>query len=200
MDHIELVAWQNDHMKRSLVALVVLAVSLVACGGGGDATADSVATLETTTSTTAPVATTTMVPFDMEEAAMAAVECFREQGVDVPDPTVDANGNIQFSQDIDPATFDQDAMAAAQVECSEELSRVITGFVGTDLTGLQDQLLEYSQCMRENGFDLPDPDFSGFAGGGLAEGPFGEIDPEDPDFVAANEVCEGILANLLPGG
>lgn len=190
---------QNETMKRTYAAALILVLTLAACSGGDTQTDDSVATLETTASTVAGP-TTTAAPIDMEAAALEAVACFREQGVDLPDPAVDADGNVQFSQDIDPSTLDEDALAAAQAACAEELSRVITGFIGTDLTGFQDGLLEYAQCMRDNGFDLPDPDFSNFASGGAAAGPFGDIDPEDPDFVAANTVCEDILADITPGG
>ncbi len=186
-------------MKNLLTTLVLFSLVLAGCSGDDTPAEDSIATLETT-ATTSGGSTTTVASVDMEAAALEAVACFREQGVDLPDPVVDANGNVQFSQDIDPSTLDEDALAAAQAECSEELSRVITGFIGTDLTGFQDRLLEYAQCMRDNGFDLPDPDFTSFASGGLAEGPFGEIDPEDPDFVEANQACEDILADLAPGG
>ena len=53
--------------------------------------------------------------------------------------------------------------------------------------------------MRDNGFDLPDPDFSNFdLAGGV--GPFGEIDPTEPDFEEALEACQDIFANLPFGG
>lgn len=191
---------QNGLMKHRSIVLIALVVVLTACSGGASETTATVASLETQESSVPSNGVTTTTPIDMEAAAMAAVECFREQGVDLPDPVVDAGGNVQFSQDFDPSTLDQDAMAAAQEQCSEELSRVITGFIGTDLTSLQDGLLEYAQCMRDNGFDMPDPDFAGFAEGGLAAGPFGDIDQTDPDFVTANDVCEDILATLTPGG
>jgi hypothetical protein len=53
---------------------------------------------------------------------------------------------------------------------------------------------EYAACMRENGYDLPEPNVSG-------EGPVfseSEVDREDPKFEAANEKCESILG--VPGG
>lgn len=184
-------------MRIRFFVMLFVVGALSACSGGGAETTVTVASLETSIPSEA---VTTTTPIDMEEAAMAAVACFREQGVDLPDPVTDSNGNVQFSADFDPSTLDQDAMAAAQEACSEELSRVITGFIGTDLTSLQDGLLAYAQCMRDNGFDMPDPDFSGFADGGLAAGPFGEIDQTDPDFVTANDACEEILATLTPGG
>jgi hypothetical protein len=62
--------------------------------------------------------------------------------------------------------------------------------------------------MRDNGYDMDDPDFSSFGPGAEGEpaegarvGPFGEIDQDDPDFVAANEACGEILGGLprVPG-
>jgi hypothetical protein len=46
--------------------------------------------------------------------------------------------------------------------------------------------------MRENGYDMPDPDFSG--NGHSGAGPFGDaIDIDDPAFQAAARLCEGII-------
>ncbi len=52
----------------------------------------------------------------------------------------------------------------------------------------------FAACMRDNGFDMPDPDFSGLALRG--DGPFGEVDLEDPAFESALEQCDDILANI----
>lgn len=170
--------------------LALLLVFVVACGGSSDA--EEVATLETTAASAASTTTTTV---NMELAAQEAVNCFRAEGIDFPDPTLDVNGNVQFDTSFDLSVYDQDELSAAQAACSEELSRVIMGFVGTDLTGLADGLLEYAICMRENGFDLPDPDFAELAD----SGPFGEIDQDDPDFQAADEVCRDVLQTIVPG-
>lgn len=60
----------------------------------------------------------------------------------------------------------------------------------------QEALLDYTECMRDEGIDLPDPDFSGEGGGGrILIGPDG-IDPDDPDFRAAQEKCSPILESL----
>jgi hypothetical protein len=61
----------------------------------------------------------------------------------------------------------------------------------------QEILLDYTECMRKEGIDVPDPDFSGGARGGfrIQLGPNG-LDPDDPEFEAAREKCEPILATL----
>jgi hypothetical protein len=60
-----------------------------------------------------------------------------------------------------------------------------------DLTGREDELLAFAVCMRENGYDMPDPDFSG--NGHRGAGPFGDaIDTDDP-VQRAVKSCEGIV-------
>ncbi len=56
-------------------------------------------------------------------------------------------------------------------------------------------MLEYARCMRDEGVDMPDPDFS--QGGGFI-GMGGDVDPDDPDFRAADEVCRSILEEVRP--
>jgi hypothetical protein len=64
---------------------------------------------------------------------------------------------------------------------------------GSAVTGmsaeLEDAMVEFATCMREQGIDFPDPG----AGGGLLIGPDSDIDPEDPDFEAAEATCKPIL-------
>ena len=68
------------------------------------------------------------------------------------------------------------------------------GLSSEDLTGREDELLALAVCMRENGYDMPDPDFSGDGHSGA--GPFGDaIDIDDPDFLTAARSCEGIVAD-----
>jgi hypothetical protein len=45
--------------------------------------------------------------------------------------------------------------------------------------------------MRENGYEMPDPDFSGE--GHIDDGPLGDaLDTDHPDFQRASVSCEGI--------
>ena len=44
-----------------------------------------------------------------------------------------------------------------------------------------DALLELARCMREQGFDIPDPD--------PVTGGFGELDKNSPEFTEAFEQC-----------
>ncbi len=64
-----------------------------------------------------------------------------------------------------------------------------------DLVELQDTFLEFAACMRDNGYDIPDPDFSGDTFGGFFE--MGEnIDPNDPAFLEAMGQCQDIFTRF----
>lgn len=54
---------------------------------------------------------------------------------------------------------------------------------------MQDQALAFSRCMREQGVDMPDPQFGGEGQVMLTIGPDGGLDPSDPKFEAAQQAC-----------
>ena len=60
-------------------------------------------------------------------------------------------------------------------------------------------MLEYAQCMRDNGIDMPDPQFD--EDGGVtrsASRPDSGIDPESEEFKAAEEECRPIMEEVRP--
>jgi hypothetical protein len=61
----------------------------------------------------------------------------------------------------------------------------------------QTAILAYARCLRSQGFDVPDPDFSQGGGGGL-RAVFGRVDRNDPKFRKAQEKCRPILAAVRP--
>jgi hypothetical protein len=67
-----------------------------------------------------------------------------------------------------------------------------------DDSEIEDAMLEYAQCMRDNGIDMPDPEFED--GGGVHLGFDSEsgIDPESEEFKAAEEACEPIMEEARP--
>ena len=140
-----------------------------------------------------------------EERLLAFAECMRENGVDFPDPVVEADGTVTFGfrpgggggglQRLGEIGRDPDT-PAARAACEGLIEGLAfgPGQGGVDLIELQDALLEFAQCMRDNGVDMGDPDLSRFGPGGNDDdqpgGPFGAIDVNDPDFAAAFEVCQ----------
>jgi hypothetical protein len=188
-----------------LLGLLLLTAS---CDGSGDST-DGVASLEGADTLTVSPETETTVAVDQEQAMLDFAACMRDNGVDIEDPTVDADGNLQFgglrgaagTEDID-----RDAMRQAMDTCRNLIEGLAIGPGGGDFdpTELQDTMLEYAACMRDNGFDMPDPDFSssGPSADGTGEGrggPFGSIDHSDPDFQVAQQACQDILSGFGRG-
>jgi len=183
-------------VKKLIPLIAVLALVLAACGGGSD---DGVASLET--ETTVAVDQAVDIDVDNEQALTDFAQCMRDNGIDMDDPTVDANGNLTFggqSQQGNIEEFDQDALQAAFDACEEHLAGVAMGFTDTDLSEIEDTLLEFTSCMREQGFDMADPDLSGGPGGVIDM--FGDLDPSDPDVLEAAEECQEVFANLPFGG
>lgn len=183
-------------MKKLIPLIAVLTLVLAACGGGSD---DGVASLETETTVAADQAVD--IETDNEQALTDFAQCMRDNGIDMDDPTVDANGNLTFggqSQQGNIEEFDEDALQAAFEACEEHLAGVAMGFTDTDLSEIEDTLLEFTSCMREQGFDMADPDLSGGPGGVIDM--FGDLDPSDPDVLEAAEECQEVFANLPFGG
>lgn len=51
---------------------------------------------------------------------------------------------------------------------------------------MEEAMVEFAACMRENGYDMPDPE-----GEGMIALP--AVDPDDEELVAALEACEDII-------
>ena len=161
-------------MNKAPILGLVLACALVvaACSGTGES--PSVASLESG-SVEAPLdasAEDSDPTADSEEAMLAFTQCLRDQGIDVGDPTVDEDGNLQLppieftvetgDTDGEPQMSEFDDLIAP---CEEHLAGVVINASSQDATEFEDAFLEYAQCMRANGVDMPDPDLSG--GGGI---------------------------------
>jgi hypothetical protein len=194
--------------KKWTLLIAVLALVAAACGGSGSDDGEGVASLTDANSAlddAAAAAEEIPDPVDAEQALLAFTQCLRDEGLDIADPTVDSDGNPRlsrpdFGEDGPPEGFRESAEA-----CQELLEGVTLGRQQRDLTEFQDTFLEFASCMRDNGYDMPDPDFSNFGQPGQGQGqggggPFGQIDREDPDFVAASEACGDILGGIGRGG
>jgi hypothetical protein len=134
-----------------------------------------------------------------EDAVMAFTVCLRDEGLDVEDPIVDDQGNLRPPRLRDIADLDRDVIETAFEACNEYLDDVAFGLDSEDRTEREDELLIFAACVRENGYDMPDPDFStprspGSGGGG----PFGGLDREDPAFQAALAACSDVFGAGAP--
>lgn len=177
--------------RLAAVVLLVATVGLaVACGGdsGSDVARADDADSAASTST----ASTTEAASDAEQAQLDFAQCMRDEGLDFPDPTPDANGDLQFQP---PAgDVDQDAFQRGAEACQEYLQGAGGQLADPDDPAFQDAQLEFAQCMRDEGIDVPDPQAGGNPGPGAVT-----LDTDDPAVQAALETCGSIIQGGLGG-
>jgi hypothetical protein len=185
--------------SRTTIACVALALGLAACGGGEGDDATGVASIDKVgTTSVAPVGGADESNVNDEAAVLEFAECMRDGGIDFPDPVVDPDGNLGFDLMAmrDLGEVDQSELEAAFEPCALLLEFVSFGFERIFEADFQDDLIAFSACMRENGFDMPDPDFSALTSTGQLYPE--ELDPNDPDFEPAFEACQDTLPGI-PG-
>ena len=173
-----------------LVVAIILALVLTACGSSGEGgTATGVASLEDVVSAAAAVEpdaadgaeeTEAVGDLSIDEAVLEFSACMRDEGVDFPDIGIDADGNPDIRDAFDSAGIsprDED-VRAAMGECRTILEGV--GFGGGGRAGLadnvevQDALVEFSDCVRDDGWDVGDLELGGRQAGADTEADAGE--------------------------
>lgn len=189
-------------MKRLVPIGIALALLVAACGGSAD---DGVAALSGENGDEATATDETTTEQDLEEAILAFSACMRENGIeDFQDPQISEDGGIAFQlgrgEGDTPSAAEREEMQQAFQACSGLLEGQAFGpGAAIDTSEIEDRLYEFAACMRENGYDMPDPDLSAIgppeegSDPGEFQGPFGEIDPDDPAFRAAAEACEEVF-------
>jgi len=186
-----------------MVILLSLAAVLTGCGGDDDASsttqADGVASLQGNQPQDGT--TTTIARLSFEEAALEFTACLRDQGLEVPDIQFGPNGQPLLDPstiaDIDVGSSEFTVAFAACLPIIQNAGVLERELDPEQQAIIQDQLQEFSECMRSNGIiDFPDPDptavtsfpLSAFAGF------------QDEDFQAALEICQRITADIDLGG
>ncbi len=197
-------------MRLSRLAALAAAVVLLVAGCGGSGGSQGIASLDAATGDSAST-TAAAEEVDSEQALLDYAQCMRDNGVDMEDPTADENGNFQMMRPPGSgaggefSATDREAMETAREACSQYLEGITQQFQQVDMTEMQDMLLEYAQCMRDNGVDMEDPDFTADEGGGIGPGArlgfdMSQFDTSDPVFQAASEACQEIFGSSgLPG-
>jgi hypothetical protein len=194
--------------RRMLAAVglaAVLAGSLAACGAdtGGDDVA-SLATGEQAGGTS----TTEVTPLTEEEIAEAQEafqECMKEHGVDIQMAPVEGDGTggggmvtrteAGAAGDAPEDMPSMEEMEAANEECQPLMEKVIQNAPKPDpeeMARMKEQALQFAQCMRDNGVDMPDPEFSE-DGGGITQSLGGPGETEDPDMETAMQTCREFM-------
>ena len=153
---------------RAIGLVASFALLTAACGSDDSSAAADIATLESETSsaaeeTTGATSDDSVDDADLspDEAALAFSACMRDEGLDFPDLSLDADGNIELRsafQDVDPrAEGFQEA-----IEVCGEILQQSTGFGGgnpgafLESPEMQDALLAFSECVRDEGYDVGD--------------------------------------------
>lgn len=185
-------------MRRTKIVPMLLAIGLVAAACSGADSDAGVASLE---DESLGELAQDAVPdsASQEDAVMAFTVCLRDEGLDVDDPVADDQGNLRPPRIRDIADLDREVAEAAFKSCDAHLEDVTFGLDSEDRTEREDELLAFAACARDNGYDMPDPDFStprspGSGGGG----PFAGLDREDPAFQTALAACSDIFGAGAP--
>ncbi|MFI7326211.1 hypothetical protein ACIBQ3_16300 [Streptomyces rubiginosohelvolus] len=155
---------------RSLAAACALAAALAltatACSGDGGGTKDG--------------GSASGSKKTEEDQALEHRKCLREQGLDIPEPKPGENG---MGVTIDGGSMGKEKMEKAFKACEDKA----VGGGPKELTQAEkDKMVAYARCMRQNGFDMPDPTFDG---GAMKAAP--ALKPKDmKKFDKANKACE----------
>ena len=135
----------------SKVKILAFVAIFTTCTIGGEEP-QGVVTIESTTATIIVDEETTF-----EEGVLEFAQCMREEGVNFPDPTFDIDGNPQFDNlEIE----NEEEFESAFENCEDILRNALPEQFDLDPeveAALVDASLEFSQCMRDQGIDFPDP-------------------------------------------
>jgi hypothetical protein len=165
--------------QAALLATLALALLLVACGGGDDGEGQGGGGISQA---------------DVGDAGVKFAECMRERGIDVRDPKPGAQGLRDMLEDADR---DDPAYREAEGECGKHLEKLVSEIDDDQRREFDDARLEFARCMREKGFDVPDPP----SGGGAAQqgAALGDLNLDDPRVQEAMDACSKRISSLVPG-
>jgi hypothetical protein len=128
-----------------------------------------------------------------EQAMLEFAQCMRDNGVPTfPDPVAQPDGSFSFPR---PENVPSGAMDDAIGSCQAELRATGLRIPGSDTQDpeVEDAILDFSRCMRDNGVpEFPDPQ----PGGGF-HGLFEGIDQDSPRVQQAIDRCRSILNRIF---
>jgi hypothetical protein len=199
---------KGTNMKRisiAALALVIGALVLAGCGGSsasssGGSTAESSTTSGSSGSETATGEGKGGGMFNISEEAKA---CLKEKGVELPGFKAGEGGRPSSGEKPEGGEMPEggppaggfggagsEEMKKAFEECGVETPEFKGGPGGkpnTNSAAFKKQVNEYVACVRENGYELGEPNFSG-------EGPiFEKSESESAEFKKASAQCQELL-------
>ncbi|MFF1922672.1 hypothetical protein ACFVW8_19135 [Streptomyces sp. NPDC058221] len=167
----------TSRTRASVIAtgLAALALFTAACSGG----TDDGGSKESSTGSSVGGADSGKA----DDAAVKQRKCLREHGLKVPEPkTGEDSRGLTIGGDLS-----KDEMEKALKACAGKGG---VGAGGGKITQAdKDKMLKHARCMREHGYNMPDPKFDG----GMAQAMPMPQGAEKKKFETASKACEGIL-------
>jgi hypothetical protein len=183
-------------VHRFLVAAALLIVlgMTAACGDSGkgdDPTLPDAAGASTSESASGD----DEADLDPDDAMLKFAQCMREHGIDMPDP--EPGGGIRIGGE----GISEDQMEAAEAACQKWMDMAMPEDGGEELSEEEkQQFLDQAACMRDRGYNFPDPEFEGGRVTQKMEKGDEEMPgPDDPAFQKDIEECAA-EAGLEPPG
>ncbi len=196
-------------MMRTNLGMVVLAsVVLALAGCGGSSSSPGVAHLSSSTSSSSPASgggsSSPESSASTQQKMVKFSQCMRTHGEpEFPEPT---EGDIELhSRNGHGPNPESPRFQAAEKACSKYAPSKVAPSPA-EQAKMQEGALKFSACMRSHGVpNFPDPEFHHSGGGvGIRIGGKGSgIDPNSPQFKAAQKTCQSILPvpkGARPGG
>jgi hypothetical protein len=208
----------------AVLALLGGGVALARGGDGGGGGSDGVATVDSSDGDQAQADDQSggnsgrPDQSEMQDAMLEYAQCMRDQGIDMPDPEFNGDGGGMVIQGGGPGGEggstggpgpESDEFQAADDECSSILDDVrgdMPQLSPEEVAEMQDKLVAMAQCMRDKGYDMPDPEVSSDGGVQIqmqGGGPDGPGDPRSEQFQADQQECNdqaGLENGPLGGG
>jgi hypothetical protein len=178
------------------IALTVLLGLSAACGsddGDSDADLPDAAGASTEATTDDDDDEPDLSP---EDALLEFAQCMREQGVDMPDP--EPGGGIRMNGGDLP----ESQMEAAHEACQKWMDMAEPEDRGQEMSEEEKQsFLDMAACMRDRGYNVPDPVFDGGRVTQKVEKGDGDRPgPEDPGFQKDMDECHEEAGIEPPAG
>lgn len=168
------------------VWLVMVGLLLLGC----QSDANDVATLRTPDAARVEAAAdVAAVPLTDEERMMAFTACMRDEGIELMDVSVDADGNVQRPVPAEGAQYSRETLGEAMDVCGKHLEGLTMGRERQDATEALDERVALATCLREKGYDVDDPTAETLNQWGKDFRV--EFDWDDPEAVDDYEACVG---------
>ncbi|HEU4318682.1 MAG TPA: hypothetical protein VFS66_01230 [Acidimicrobiia bacterium] len=180
-------------IRRVAILLPASVLVLSACAAGADRPSpvegEDPAPSSTTSSTTVPVAPTSLSGYR---------ECLAAEGVIIPEITFDGRGRPMMARAMTNIDLTDPAVGAALSRCSPLIAGLLNTSADAELESLvQANLEEFAECVRDHGVaEFPDP-VRRFEGVGEPF-PSSRIPWTDPDLAGAVSVCNRRSGSTSP--